>query len=158
MTDANNRAQTAVIHLRPYAQTDLEETVRLWYRVWHDTFPELAHPQTLAEWQTRFRDELAPHDTIWVAETDRHIVGFIVVDERRGVVDQLFVEPDYHGGGVGTTLLGKAKALVPTGLTLTTLAQNTSARRFYERHGFVLGEDGVNPVNGQPNVTYSWHP
>jgi len=158
MASANSTSSAAPLRLRPYEPADLEETVGLWYRVWHHTFPDLTHPQGPEAWAARFRDELAPHKAIWVAEAGRHIVGFMAVDEGRGVLDQLFVESSYHGGGVGTALLAKAKELVPTGLTLTTLAQNMSACRFYERHNFLRGEGGVNPVNSQPSVTYSWRP
>jgi hypothetical protein len=55
-------------------------------------------------------------------------------------------------------LLNQAKKIDPDGLRLTTLEQNIKARRFYEKHGFVPGVTGINPINEQPNIEYYWSP
>ena len=43
-------------------------------------------------------------------------------------------------------------------LSLYVFARNTSARRFYERHGFVAAEasDGARNEEGEPDVRYEW--
>jgi GNAT superfamily N-acetyltransferase len=144
--------------LRPYRDDDLDQTVALWYRVWHTTFPALRHPQSFEEWKARFEHELVARDSIWVAESDGAIVAFIAVEQSQGSLDQIFVEPAFQGTGLGAALLAKAKELSPSGLSLHTLAQNAHARRFYERHGFRAEESSTNPVNGMPSVTYRWSP
>ena len=149
------------MNLRPYRAEDLAAVVALWYRAWHRAFPDARHPQPEKQWRTRFRNEIAPHQMVWVAvdgaDGDR-IVGFISMVVADGYIDQLFVDPDVQGRGVGAALTAKAKELAPRGLSLHTLQRNAPARAFYEKHGFVAGATGVNPVNGLPNIWYHWDP
>jgi predicted N-acetyltransferase YhbS len=75
-------------------------------------------------------------------------------------IDQLYVAPGWTGHGIGGRLLSTAKARRPDGLGLYTFQVNAGARRFYERHGFVvvaLG-DGSSNEEGQPDVRYAWRP
>jgi GNAT superfamily N-acetyltransferase len=149
---------SSTVRIRPLQDNDIPHVVSLWYRTWHATFPALRHPDPLSTWEQHFRDDLTSRGTIWVAERDGHLAGFLVVMVRDNYLAQLFVEPTSHRQGIGTVLLHKAKELCPQGLSLHTLQQNVQARRFYERHGFVAGRHGLNAINGQPNVEYCWQP
>jgi ribosomal protein S18 acetylase RimI-like enzyme len=53
-----------------------------------------------------------------------------------------------------------AKQRRPDGLELYTFQVNDRARRFYERHGFVVAMlgDGSGNEEGQPDVLYRWQP
>lgn len=146
------------IHLRLYDPNDLESVVQLWYRAWHHNFPDFLHPWPFEQWRERFQDKVAMNESIWIAENTGQIVGFLVLRESDGYLDQIFVAPEMQHQGVGTTLLNKAKQLSPGGLYLETLQRNTNARRFYEKHGFVPGHRDINPNNGQPNIEYRWAP
>ncbi|MFQ4142782.1 GNAT family N-acetyltransferase [Chlorogloeopsis sp. ULAP02] len=141
-----------------YNPQDLEDTVQLWYRTWHHTFPLLQHPQPYSAWKIRFRDELAARGSVWVAEVKNRIVGFVVVMKEEHYLAQLFVAPSYQNRGVGSALVKKAKEICPLGLTLQTLQENTRACVFYERHDFQVGNLSINKINGQPNVEYYWLP
>ena len=147
---------TAGLRIRPYEPADLDAVVDLWYRSWHTALPVLRHPHPIAEWRRRFREEISQQEAVWVAELDERLAGFLAMFEREGYVDQLYVEPELQGRGVGTALLAQARLISPGGLALHALQANTAARAFYERHGFVAGEPGTNRVNGQPNVAYRW--
>ncbi|GAB3418184.1 N-acetyltransferase [Haloparvum alkalitolerans] len=61
-------------------------------------------------------------------------------DVTRGVIDNLYVEPDARDRGVGGDLLAAAEAaLLDAGVdavALEVMADNAAARRFYERHGY----------------------
>jgi GNAT superfamily N-acetyltransferase len=72
-------------------------------------------------------------------------------------IDQLYVDPIWAGRGIGSRLLAEAKVLHPDRLDLWTFQSNTSARCFYERHGFSACEmtDGNNE-EGAPDVHYRW--
>jgi len=146
------------MEIRPYRPDDLDETVRLWYRTWHHTFPELRHPQTFDQWRLRFRDEISATEQVWVAEVNGRIVGFLAVKQAAGYLHQLFVDPEWQRQGIGTALMTKAKALAPEGLSLHTLEQNAEARAFWENHGFRPGRTGINPINEQRNIEYRWEP
>ncbi|MGJ6966531.1 GNAT family N-acetyltransferase [Streptosporangium sp. G11] len=84
---------------------------------------------------------------LWVAELHGRIVGFATLG-----IDQLghlYVTPYAQNRGIGTDLLAHARRVRPGGLTLITPGVNTGARRFYERHGFVMTE------GDESDVTYS---
>lgn len=147
-----------VVTIRPYQPDDLEDTVQLWYQTWHQTFPHLQHPQPYSTWKARFHNDLVVQGSVWIAELENWIVGFVVVTKNNQYLDQLFVHTDYHNRGIGSALLNKAKEICPQGLTLCTLQQNMQARAFYERHGFKVSKLSINKINGQPNVIYYWVP
>ena len=144
--------------IRPYVPKDLENTVQLWYRTWHQTFPHLEHPQPHNAWKVRFRDRLARRGEVWLAELENQIVGFVVVMKEEQELNQLFVDSVDQNRGIGSDLLNKAKEICPQGLTLQTLQQNTKACKFYEKHGFKAGKLAINEINGEPNIEYSWVP
>lgn len=73
-------------------------------------------------------------------------------------INQIFVDIDIQRNGIRTALIARVKKIYPSGLRLTVLQQNTKARKFYEKHGFVAGKLGVNKINGQPNIEYIWYP
>jgi GNAT superfamily N-acetyltransferase len=51
-------------------------------------------------------------------------------------LDHLYVRPEAQRCGVGSALLHKARSLSPRRLALVTFQRNSSARAFYEKHGF----------------------
>ncbi len=147
-----------MLNILPYQLHDLESTVELWYRTWHQTFPKLQHPQGYSEWLRRFRDDLEARGDIWVAQMQNCIVGFMIVIVRERELNQLFIDPNYQNQGIGSALMNKAKEICPQGLKLTVLQQNITACRFYKKHGFTAGKLSINKVNGQPCIEYSWFP
>ncbi|WP_134671929.1 GNAT family N-acetyltransferase [Halorussus marinus] len=88
-------------------------------------------------------------DRLLVAREADSIVGFVGFatesgayeqDVDRGVVRNIYVDPDRRGEGIGSELLGAAEsALAEAGVdtvVLDVLADNDAARRFYRRHGY----------------------
>lgn len=140
--------------IRRYMDSDLNEVVSLWHRSWTNAFPNLKHPQSYEQWRLRFQNNYVNKDEVWVATISEQIVGFVVVSGSE--IAQIFVDVDAQRNGIGTALLNQAKQISPSGLRLTTLQQNMQARQFYEKHGFVAGATGVNPINGQPNIEYCY--
>lgn len=99
-----------------------------------------------------------PLREVWIASgPGGDVRALLVLDEDW--IDQLYVDPDWCGGGLGSRLLEVAKEARPDGLQLWTFAANRGARRFYERHGFtaVDATDGDNE-EGAPDVRYEWRP
>ncbi len=98
-----------------------------------------------------------PQCEVWVAEAPPAPPNGLLV-LRDDWVEQLFLDPAGTGRGLGTRLLDQAKARRPGGLRLWTFQSNVAARRFYERHGFVVAEttDGSGNEEGSPDVLYMW--
>jgi GNAT superfamily N-acetyltransferase len=93
---------------------------------------------------------------VWLATAaDGAITGLLVLDSDW--VDQLYIEPELTGRGIGSELLEVAKRERPGRLRLWTFESNLGARRFYERHGFIARDrtDGDNE-EGAPDVLYEW--
>jgi GNAT superfamily N-acetyltransferase len=119
-------------------------------------------PPVPREHLPRIAESIAGHEELWVAEANGRLLGFVGIERSRrngwDVVEKLYVEPDSQNLGVGAALLDKAKELRPDGLVLWVFQKNTGARRFYERHGFVLAKltDGAENMEHEPDALYSW--
>jgi GNAT superfamily N-acetyltransferase len=129
-------------------------------RSFHATYDfPLAH--TDDEVRGWVRDRLVPLMETWVAVDEvepERVLGFAAVEP--GWLEQLYVDPDHLGEGIGRRLLDLAKERQPDGLLLWTFQVNDRARRFYERNGFTvvrLGDESNNEER-QPDVQYRWVP
>jgi len=104
-----------------------------------------------------FTEVVLPARGVSVAVRDGWPVALLVLDG--GWIDQLYVDPDSTGQGIGAALLGRAKRRRPDGLLLWTFEANVGARRFYEAHGFVVtGRTTGDNEEGAPDVRYEWRP
>ncbi len=94
----------------------------------------------------------------WVAEDDRGIVAFAMVDADW--LDALYVLPDAQGEGIGAALLDVVKSLRPGGFSLWVFESNAPARAFYTRHGLVEREhtDGSGNEEKSPDLRMEWVP
>lgn len=90
---------------------------------------------------------------VTVAGVDEAIVGFIAVNGEW--VEQLYLDPDWTGRGIGSRLLTQAVARMPV-VKLYCFQSNVAARRFYERHGFRVDalRGGTNNEEGLPDILY----
>ncbi len=105
-----------------------------------------------AENRSMIRRTMVQHivtGTALVARRDGSIVGFVTFDVEagqyrqdvsRGVIQNIYVQESDRNEGIGDGLLDAAEtALDSRGadiVSLEAMAENRSARRFYERHGY----------------------
>ena len=124
-------------------------------RVAVPAIPALVHGE--ADVRGWMAEEVVARREVWVAERCEGggLVGLQVLDG--GWVDQLYVDPDRTGEGIGSALLAEAQR-VRSHLELWTFQSNTGAQRFYERHGFEAVEwtDGRGNEERSPDVRYVW--
>ena len=75
--------------------------------------------------------------SVWCATLDDRIVGFYAITGADGFeLDHLWVEPDHHRRGIGTTLLQHAiQRARREGATLLRIVAEPHAAPFYEKHG-----------------------
>jgi putative acetyltransferase len=144
--------------LRPYAPADEDAAIELWRRTWQAAYPAIDFAARVEWWRERWRKELVPAAQIIVAETSGALIGFVTVDPRTRYLDQLVVAPEAWGSQAAAALVREAKRLSPAGLDLDVNQDNARAIRFYEKHGFAVTADGVNPISGRPTHKMSWRP
>ncbi|MFC9514969.1 GNAT family N-acetyltransferase [Nocardiaceae bacterium NPDC056970] len=132
-----------LITVRRYRTADEDAVIDLWARA-----AKGAHPFVEGEGEgtreTKMRAVYLVEADNWVAESSRGVVGLLGL--LGSEIGGLFVAPEAQGQGVGRVLVEHA-AVLRGPVTLEVYERNASARRFYERMGFVelrrrIDEDG----------------
>ena len=142
------------VSLRPATETDLLAVGALHQRSRVAAYSSFLPPEVLAEptaeamghyWVERLTWEGTDH-RMTVAERDGRLVGFSYLgpddegDPATGLLHALHLDPDERGRGTGRALmldaLEAARARGWARVALWVLADNASARRFYERGGW----------------------
>lgn len=95
-----------------------------------------------ASFVPRFTADLA---RLRVATADGVVAGFSLVTGPH--LDMLFVAPGAQGSGAGAALLAEAVARGTS--SLECFRANTSARRFYDRHGWLVTRGYSRPFAGR---------
>jgi putative acetyltransferase len=142
--------------LRPYAASDEEAAIDLWQRTWQVAYPKIAFAKRVQWWRGRWRNDLVPVATIVVLEDENGLAGFVTIDRKTGYLDQLAVAPEAWGRGYGRLLVDEAKRLSPSGIELHVNRDNERALRFYDRAGFAVAGNDVNPHSGAPVYLMRW--
>jgi putative acetyltransferase len=120
-------------NIRKYEDTDLNDILSCW-----ENATRLAHPfltdNFLESERQMIPDFYLPQSDTWVAEYNGEVIGFmsLITDNEVGA---LFVQPDYHGKGIGWALMDKARKLRDY-LEVQVFEANTIGRRFYSKYGF----------------------
>ena len=146
------------LNLRPYTAADEDAAIELWRRSWQAAYPDIDFAARLDWWRARWRSELVPQASIVVAERAGMLAGFVTVDPNTGYLDQIVVAPEFWGSNVAALLLDAGKRLSPARLDLLVNKDNGRAIAFYEKNGFSLAGDDVNPVSGRPVFRMRWRP
>ena len=146
--------------IRPFDDRDTEAVVDLSLRAWAPVFASLEralgseifrrlHPDWREDQRRAVQDVCAAEKgRVWVPEANETAVGFVAIElhqsERSmGEVSMLAVDPDYQGGGIGTTLTKFAlDRLKDAGMTVAMVETggdpgHAAARRTYEKAGYV---------------------
>ena len=148
----------SALKVRPCTAADEDAAIELWQRSWQDAYPDIDFAARVGWWRERWRDELVPHAKILVAEMDGMLEGFVTVDPNTGYLDQIVVAPEFWGSNVAGLLLDAGKLISPARLDLLVNKDNGRAIAFYEKHGFIMAGDDVNPVSGRPVFRMQWRP
>jgi GNAT superfamily N-acetyltransferase len=100
-----------------------------------------------------------PAGGTWVAEVAGRVVAMLNLSHGDDGVDwitHLYVHPSHVALGIGTALLDLALQRCRRPMRLYTFEANAGARRFYERHGFVVIARGDGSGNEErcPDLLY----
>ncbi|OIO90303.1 MAG: hypothetical protein AUK03_13235 [Anaerolineae bacterium CG2_30_64_16] len=147
------------ITIRPLTQDDIPICAHLMA----DTPLWIRYGVTVASARARLEGGLAAGATIFVAELDRAVAGFVwCVDRgafaRSGYIPLIGVRAGLTGVGVGAGLLAYAEQYLGRSspdVFLTVSDFNLDAQHFYQRHGYV--QVGALPdyvINGVTELIY----
>ena len=118
--------------IRPYRSDDLDSVMSAW-----ENATELAHPFLPEAFLEGERYNIPhvymPNTDTWVIEVDGFVAGFIALIDNE--VGALFLEPAFHGQGLGRALMDKARELHGK-LEVEVFRDNAIGRKFYAGYGF----------------------
>lgn len=168
-------SEIASISIRRARQSDAPAVGRVYVKSWRSAYAGIVPDKVLVgmsevgqagTWHRQIASDRGP--AVLVAEADRdRIVGVGSAGPARGLgaevgeVYTLYVDPDWHGLGIGRALLGALfRALLDTGRTsaaLWVLAGNP-ARFFYESVGGRRTVERTEKLWGAelPEIGYQW--
>lgn len=161
--------------IRPATPDDGEGIAALFMRTWRisliDLLPEgfidrFDHDVQKQKYAERAAD---PAWLLLVAEKDGKVIGMIGATGNTTPplsypmqIKSMYVDPDYHGHGIGTALLRvmleTLRGLRVPSVMLWCIAHNAFAGAFYERRG-ARRIEGVEPPEeyaAMPHVVYAW--
>lgn len=131
--------------IRQYQTSDLAAVLDSW-----EVATRLAHAFMTDEFIAQERKNVAeiyiPNTDTWVAEIDGVVQGFIALIGNE--VGAIFLQPNWHGKGVGKALMDKAQALHGI-LEVEVFQENSIGRAFYQRYGFEFLEHTLHEPTGQ---------
>jgi putative acetyltransferase len=74
---------------------------------------------------------------ILLVESGPATAGYGVLNTAENRIDAVFVHPDFHGGGIGSSLVSQFESRARiSGLSELQIASSLNAREFYERLGY----------------------
>lgn len=138
--------------LRPARSTDAGKTAAILERHYRDN-PWIPNPPGGVE-LIDCCATMIDRGWVTIAQGAGRVAGFIARDGAQ--IHALYVAEGFARRGLGRLLLSHAKEQAPA-LALRTLRDNTGARRFYNREGFVQsGVPGICTDTGLPDIPYAW--
>ncbi|MCF2501202.1 GNAT family N-acetyltransferase [Dyadobacter chenhuakuii] len=95
-----------------------------------------------SEFQLGDFDQSIVGENVLVAVHESRPVGFVSWWAPGNFIHNLFVDPDFHGQGIGTALLDSCLKVIGRPATLKCLTANQSAMDFYLRKKWTVVEKG----------------
>ncbi|MYT27620.1 MULTISPECIES: GNAT family N-acetyltransferase [unclassified Streptomyces] len=145
--------------IRSAEQADAAVIARIHMTSRSATMPYLPPQKRSHEQVTRWvEDVVLKQCRTWVAVRDPEVIGYAALDGD--MLEHLYLRPDVRRQGIGTLLLDEARRHSPDGMSLHVFQQNTDARAFYERRGFIVVDtnDGDHNMENLPDMTLRWTP
>jgi ribosomal protein S18 acetylase RimI-like enzyme len=159
------------VNVRRAREADARRLGEIHVETWRATYPGVMPQELLdnlsvesreAQWREWLPD---PEFVTFVAERDGEVVGFVSVGPCRdtkgiGELFAIYVVPSAHGTGAGPALMDAALEALGERwdeAMLWVATENPRARRFYERHGWVVAGERVDtsyPGAAVPETRY----
>ncbi len=144
-----------MITLRHARAGDRAELIALWVAAWRDVFPQIDFEQRAPWFATHLDEWLEKGAELCLAQDQGGIAGFSLFEAASCVMDQLCIAPRAQGTGITRALMAALKSRSPR-IALTVNRDNARALRYYEREGFRVTGESVNPRSGLPILAMEW--
>jgi putative acetyltransferase len=144
--------------IRPMLPAELPEMLDVWVAAWQAAYPAINFAAQRGWAVEHIAGLERTGSRSIVALAAGRIVGALVVNPDTGYLDQIVVALGRQGSGIADALLAEARRLAPAGLDLHVNQDNARAIRFYEKNGFQMSGEDVNPRSGAPIYKMSWRP
>lgn len=131
-----------------FQEENHDQLVDIWYRAVRQTHTFLTE-QDMQFYHRMVQNGALREVEIWVELNEsKQPTGFIGLDGT--TIEMLFVDPDYHGKGIGSRLIRYAETIKGSKLKVDVNEQNEGAYAFYQRYGFIqTGRSELDP-SGRP--------
>ena len=141
--------------IRELTMDEAESAAMVHRTAFDESLPWLKGLHTKSEDTDFYRISVFRKCRVWGAFHHGELIAVMAL--RAGWIDQLYVLPQAQSQGIGSALLALAKSSQRR-ISLWTFQKNQPARRFYERHGFIVVEqtDGSTNEEREPDVRYEW--
>ncbi|MDT3426393.1 putative acetyltransferase [Paenibacillus forsythiae] len=124
-----------VDEITSYEESDHDILVDIWYRAVSRTHTFLTDSD-IQFYRDIVQNVALRVVEIWVRRNDnQEPTGFIGLAGTK--IEMLFVDPEYHGMGIGSRLIRHAQKLIGSTIQVDVNEQNDGACAFYKRFGFV---------------------
>jgi ribosomal protein S18 acetylase RimI-like enzyme len=142
--------------IRPARPDEYDEVARVWMESWVSTGLDEASDVLLAKLRARVPREVEKGWSLFVADDDGRLAAMLALHVPQNYLDQLFVAPAYQGSSLGRRLLAFTRELLPDEIWLRCVRENDRAWRWYEREGFLLEKEALEPATGRMMKYYRW--
>jgi putative acetyltransferase len=141
------------MQIAEYETKYARELVEMW-RASFERGVGVTDPHPIEDQLNFFFRQVVPNNKVRVVLEESAIVAFMASTPES--VSHLYVSVQSIGQGIGSELLGLAKAESCGSLWLHTFTQNQNARRFYESHGFTEVERESENMWKLESIKYQW--
>lgn len=142
--------------IRPARPNEYDAIAQVWMNSWASTGLEQPSNALLGKLRARISIEMEKGWSLFVADHNGTIAAMLALHVRANHLDMLFVAPEYQGKNLGRRLLAFTRELLPQEIVLRCVRENEKAWRWYEREGFVLEKEELEPMIGFVMKYYRW--
>lgn len=133
-----------MINIRKAARSDAKDIFDIRSRAILDQCPAYYSEEQLSLWTPGEMSEAFIADvgaTFYVSEVDGQVIGSGKINTQTGMVDAIFVDPDFYGKGAAKMMLHFLEGLANQhNLPLMKLESTLNAAAFYRSCGFIGDE------------------
>lgn len=144
---ARTMHQPVEIRIRPSTPADTAALAAIWHAAVGATHDFLSR-QDVEDIAVMVAEHYLPHTEVWVVlDATGAPRGFMGMSAAN--IDSLFIDPAFHGRGLGRALIGHARR-ISSQLSVDVNEQNRQALGFYLQMGFVVCGRSDTDDQGRP--------